>query len=434
MREEIIHFIWKYSYHTFQGLTTATGETVEILTPGIHNTDSGPDFFNAKIKMGNTVWAGNVEIHIKSSDWNKHNHQTNPEYDSVVLHLVIINDCNVYNSKGQQLTTLQIPYPNLLENEFKQLVENKGWIACAHELSNYDLFSLRVWLSNLAVQRLEKKTQRVNELVEQCHGDWEEAFYISLAYSFGLKINALPFELLAKATPLKNLKKVRDNLLSIEALLFGQANLIPFEDAEDDYSKGLAKEYIYQKKKFGLEPIPHHLWKFLRLRPPSFPTIRIAQFAQLLHQTPTLFSKIIEADTPTAFYEMLSVKTSPYWEKHYTFEKESVSKVKRLGKNTIDTIILNSIIPFTFAYGMARNKQELQEKAINMLEEMKPEINSIVSGFKELGVNADSALFTQALVELKNDYCDHKKCLYCQVGTKILLKRLQVAEAKTAYG
>lgn len=424
MHEEIIHFAWKYSYAIFNGVRLNDGGSIEVISPGIHNFDSGPDFFNAKVKIGNTVWAGNVEIHINSSDWNRHNHNTDPAYDSVILHLVANYDGDVLNSQGKKVPTVEIPYPDELEWELQRLVGQKAWIPCADVLPKYNSFSLRVWLSSLAAERLEAKTEQVKGFVEMFQGSWEEAFYLSIAHSFGLKVNALPFELLAKVTPLKALAKVKDNLFSVEALLFGQASLLPEGNQADDYARELIKEYAYQKLKFRLSPIPKHLWKFMRLRPAAFPTVRVAQFAMLIHRSTGLFSKCLEALSLQQLYDLLNVQTSEYWHNHYTFGKESVPRGKNLGKSTLDVIILNTIIPFTFAYGAARGNKQFKDKALSLLESMKPEKNSIVKGFAEIGVKADSAFFSQALTQLKQEYCDKRKCLYCQVGANVLLKRV----------
>ncbi len=424
MHEEIIHFAWKYSYARFNGVELAPGEPIEVISPGIHNHHAGPDFFNAKVKVGNTIWAGNVEIHIKASDWNRHNHNANPAYDSVILHIVAMNDGEVYNSRGAKVPTIEIPYPDELEHEHQRLIERNSWIPCAHKLPQYDPFAMKIWLSALAVQRLEAKTEKVNRLVELMNGSWEEAFYISMAHSFGLKVNALPFELLAKSIPLKALAKIKDNLLSIEAILFGQAGLLPLDNPLDSYSEQLVQEYSYQKGKLGLHPVEEHLWKFLRLRPAAFPTIRIAQFAMLIHSSSGLFSKCLDTLQLADLYKLLGVSASDYWQNHYTFGHEAVQRKKRLGKGSMDVIILNSVVPFAFAYGKARGNEQLQDKALSLLEAMKPERNSIVDGFEKLGVKADSAFFTQALVQLKQEYCDPHKCLFCQVGTSVLLKKI----------
>ena len=423
MREDVVQFVWKHQNSVLQNAIECDRQ-IEIISPGEHNSNSGPDFFNAKVKIDSTLWAGNVEIHINASDWNRHGHQSDPAYDSVILHLVVNNDVQVTNSKGRLVNTVSVPYPNELEQELLNLMKSKAWIPCAEHIRLFDSFSLKMWLSSLAVQRLEEKTKQIQAYVEDFNGSWEEAFYVSMARSFGLKINALPFELMAKATPLKALAKVKDNLHSVEALLFGQAGMLESSQEQPDaYFLALKKEYQYQQKKFNLTPIPLHLWKFLRLRPASFPTIRLSQFAQLIHQSSGLFSRCMEADSLQHLKSLLGVNCSSYWQSHYTFGKESKAKSKVLGNSMVTTIVLNTIVPFIFAYGIYRGNDNLKDRAIDFLDTLKPESNNIVKGFSLLGVNAESAFYTQAMVQLKDHYCNKSKCLYCQVGAKLLLKK-----------
>jgi hypothetical protein len=424
MTEDIIHFAWKYNPTLVSGLALGNQGEIELISAGEHNFDSGPDFFNAKVRIGETIWAGNVEIHINASDWTKHGHQNNPAFDSVILHVVAKNDAIVYNSKGDIVPTVEIPYPNNLEWELQSRVATDAWIPCANQLKTFNSFTMRMWLSSLAVERLEQKTLLVNDLVKQYNGSWEEAFYVSIARSFGLKINALPFEMLAKSTPLKVLAKVKDSILSVEALLFGQAGMLNFkENHADSYMLNLKKEYEYQRGKFQLNPIPEHLWKFMRLRPGSFPTIRIAQFAKLVHQSSGLFSRCTEATSFDTIINLLKVECSSYWQSHYTFGNESKSKEKILGNDMIKVLALNTIVPFMFAYGFSRGNDELRDRALNFLESIAPEKNNVVKGFASSGVNADNAFFSQAMVQLKSQYCDKRKCLYCQVGANVLLKK-----------
>ncbi|MDX9769467.1 MAG: DUF2851 family protein [Tenuifilaceae bacterium] len=424
MTEDILHFVWKHINFIPRQLLLSDNERLEVISPGEHNFDSGPDFFNAKIRIGNTLWAGNVEIHINASDWNKHGHQNDAAYDSVILHIVGNNDVAVFNSKGNKVKTATIDYPNDLEWELQRLVANEGWIPCAKNISSYGELPLRMWLAALAAERLEQKTEQVNNWVSELNGSWEEAFYISMARSFGLKINALPFELLAKSIPLKILAKIRNNLLSLEALLFGQAGMLQEPDnLNDTYYQSLQKEYEYLRKAHSLTPIPHHLWKFMRLRPMAFPTIRIAQLASLIHKSYGLFSKCIEIEKFTDLTDLLRTECSSYWHTHYTFGKESAAKSKLLGKSAIATVTLNTVVPFMFAYGDARGNQALKDKALGLLDEMPAEKNSTVQGFANLVIAADSALFSQAMVQLKSQYCDKRKCLYCKVGASVLLKK-----------
>ncbi len=424
MKEDLLYFIWKNLPFTLNGLNTTGGEKIEVISPGEFNRDAGPDFFNAKVRIGDTIWAGNVEMHIKSSDWLAHKHDGDRTYDNVILHIVTNDDKPITNSKGQQIPTITIKYPDALEWKLMNLTSSGKWIPCEESFASFDSFSTRMWLESLMIERLEQKTAQVFDLVNGAQGSWEEAFYQSVARSFGLKANALPFELLAKSTPLKVLGKHKDNLFQVEAILFGQSGLLNNIVNPDTYTSSLQKEYKYLQHKFNLSPIDGHLWKFLRMRPTAFPTIRIAQFAKLIHKSTSLFSKIIEVYDIKEIIKLFQVNTSEYWETHYTFGKESKSTKKRIGADTISIIAINTLVPFIFAYGISKSQNNLKDKAIKLLETIKPESNSIIDKFTDLGVAAESAYDTQALIHLKSNYCDSKKCLYCHLGAKLLLKSL----------
>jgi hypothetical protein len=425
MREDLLYFVWKTSHFTFNGQTTADGESLEVIHPGDFNSDSGPDFFNAKVKIGGTVWAGNVEMHINSSDWYNHNHHTDPAFDNAILHVVVNDDKPAVSSKGRVIPTVKIKYPDALEWNLLRLTGSGNWIPCGESFSSFDSFSKRMWLESLLFERLEQKTEYVLDLVGKAQGSWEEAFYHSMARSFGLRANALPFELLAKATSMKVLSKHKNNLFQVEAILFGQSGLLTDNENSDAYPTALYKEYQYLRHKFNLTPIQGDLWKFLRMRPTAFPTIRIAQFANLVHRSTSLFSKVIEINDIKEIVRMIQVDTSEYWETHYTFNKESKSIKKRLGKDTVSIIAINSLVPFIFAYGVSRANSNLKDKAIKLLGAIKPERNSVTKGFDRLGFTAGSAYDTQAMIQLKTCYCDPKKCLYCHLGAKLLLKSIE---------
>jgi hypothetical protein len=422
MSEDILHFLWKHKHTNLKGLKTTEGQLVEVVDPGEHNFDSGPDFFNAKVKIGDTLWAGNIEIHFKSSDWNQHNHSSDPFYDTIILHVVAKNDIQIHNTKGQTIPTLVIPYPNEIEWELQRLVGSGKWIPCADIIGQIQDFPFRMWLNSLLVERLEQKVSIISNLSAANNEMWEEVFYQSVARSFGLKINALPFELLSKSVPLRVLGKMKGNLFQIEALLFGQAGMLA-KQSDDDYFKRLKKEYQYIQQKHQLQPIPSHLWKFMRLRPMAFPTIRIAQFAMLIHQSTGLFSKTIEAKNLKDYENLFCVGVSEYWQNHYTFEKKSRKNSKKLGSDTLKNIVLNSVIPTLFAYGKARNNEALKDKSLAILEELPPEKNAKVNGFGKLNIMANNSFASQSLIQLKTNYCDRRKCLFCYVGTNILLKK-----------
>ncbi len=419
MKEEFLHYIWKYKLYQNSDLRSTNNENIEILSQGAHNYDSGPDFFNAKIKIGNTVWAGNVEIHINSSDWYAHNHHTNKAYDNVILQVVQNDDKKISRTDGQTIPTLELRFDQSLLKNYDSLISKETWISCQEDINSVDSFTIQNWIEKLTVERLEEKSVRIEHLLKQTKNSWEEAFYIQIARNFGFKLNSDPFEQLAKSLPLIYLAKHKENLLQIEALLFGQAGFLE-EESGDEYFEMLKKEYEFLKNKFKLKPIQKHLWKFLRSRPGNFPTIRLAQFAKLIYKSSALFSKILEIKAVKDFYELLQVSPSEYWKTHYQFNKESVKKIKGIGKSGIDIILINTIIPFLFVYGKSKGLLELQDRAIEFLEYMKAEKNSIISRWNELGIKTANAFETQALIQLKNKYCNHKKCLNCRIGNNLI--------------
>ncbi len=421
MKEEFLHYIWKYKLYNKELLKDHEGNKIEILNTGNHNTNSGPDFFNSKIKLNETVWAGNVEIHINSSDWYAHNHHKDKAYDNVILQVVLNYNKEVLRTNGQLIPTMELKFDQKLFINYDVLVKRETWIPCQNKIEEVDSFTINNWLEKLSIERLEEKSDRINQLLKHTNNSWENAFYIQLARNFGFNLNSDPFEMLAKSLPLIYLAKHKDNLFQIESLLFGQAGFL-VDDSGDEYFESLKKEYLYLKKKFKLKPIEQHLWKFLRSRPGNFPTIRIAQFAKLIFSLSSLFSKLLEVKTIKDCYELLLVNPSDYWSNHYTFKKESIEKPKTIGKSAIDTVLINTIIPFLFIYGKAKGLIELQERAISFLEKIKPEKNSIVSSWNNLGLKSESAFNTQALIQLKKKYCDSKKCLNCQIGNSIIRK------------
>ena len=419
MKEEFLHYIWKYKLYKNDNLIDQNQEKIEILKQGTHNFDSGPDFFNAKIKINETIWAGNVEVHVNSSDWYAHNHHKDKAYDNVILQVVYNHDKDIVRTNGQPIPTLEIKFDKELLNNYESLIKSEYWISCQNDIRKVDSFTIQNWLEKLTIERLEEKSERINELLKQTNNSWETAFYFQLARNFGFKLNSDPFELLAKSLPLACLAKHKDDLSQIEALLFGQAGFLN-DESGDDYYERLKKEYQYLQKKFRLKPIEKHLWKFLRSRPGNFPSVRIAQFAMLIYKSTALFSKILETKTINDFYKLFIVKPSDYWENHYVFNKGSIKKSKTIGKSAVDIILINTIVPFLFIYGKAKGIQNLQDRSISLLESLKPEKNSIITKWNDLGINASNAFDTQALIQLKNNYCNPKKCLNCQIGNYII--------------
>ena len=407
--EEFLHFVWENRLFDTCNNYSEAGDPIEIISTGRRNRDSGPDFFNAKIKIGETIWVGNVEVHKLAGDWDKHKHHTDKAYNNVVLHVVEINDRQVFHENGESVPAWVLKYPVFLKTNYQKLLDARTWIACQSQFHNVDQFLLKLGFNRLMVERLEDKTNEINKRLKQNNNDWNEAFYQELARMFGFRINALPFELLAKSLPMNIIAKHKDNLFQIEALLFGSSGLLNEQLFGDDYFLSLRKEYTYLCRKYGLKPIDGHLWKFMRLRPVNFPTIRIAQFAALLHRFSGLFSKIIEIEDIESLQKLFKVTASTYWENHFSFNKTSrLKSVKELGTESINTVIVNVVVPFLFVYGESQNKEQLKNRSLEYLEKLPAESNSIIRKWEQLGVLAVSAFDSQALLQLKNKYCEPK--------------------------
>ena len=421
MPEEFLHYTWEHRLFYSNDIKTHSGETLEIIDPGKRNTDSGPDFFNAKIKIDSTTWAGNVEIHQKASDWKKHQHQNDKAYDNVILHVVETMDEPISRTSGGEIPVLVLKYPENLASNYLKLLDAKSWIACEDQFHKVDPVLLQLGFNRLMIERLESKTGEIIFNLEQNNNDWNETFYQMLARSFGFKVNALPFELLARSLPFGTLAKHRSNLFQLEALLFGNAGLLNIQLLGDAYFLKLREEYSFLYKKYHLKAIESHLWKFLRLRPVNFPTIRISQLAAVIRGSESLFSKIIESDNIGTLNNLFKVSASEYWDSHYNFNKETTRTVKKeLGKVSAQLLIINVVIPFLFVYGEKQNKPNLKNRALDFLEQLPAENNSVIKKWSGLGVNVRTAFESQALLQLKNNYCEAKKCLNCQIGTKLL--------------
>jgi hypothetical protein len=422
LKEDFLHYIWKYKLFDTSVLLTNNGDKVEVINFGIHNTDAGPDFFNGKIKVNGATWAGNIELHINSSDWLKHKHQNDKAYDNVILHVVYNNDKQIIDNDGNAIPTIELKgliSQALIANHNNLFCQLGSGIPCENQIKSVDNFTIQSWISRLAIERLERKSEEIQTTLTQNKNNWEETFYQYLFKYFGIKVNGLPFELLAKNTSLKIIEK-HNSLFSIEALLFGQAGYLN-NSIDDEYYLKLKKEYHFLRSKFDLKSLDSSVWKLLRLRPSNFPTLRIAQLSNLLRKETRLFTKIIEADSIKEIQELFKVEASEYWDSHYQFGKlVEGNKKKRIGLTTINSIIINVIVPFTFVYGKQNQKEELIDKAITLLESVKGENNSIIKKWNELGLITSNAMQTQALLELKNNYCSKKKCLNCSIGNKIL--------------
>ncbi len=420
MKEEFLSFLWKNRLYKSDNLQTSKGESVEVFQPGFENRDAGPDFSNAKIRIGENVWAGNVEIHVRSSDWNRHKHSEDKSYDSVILQVVAIHDCEIFRSTGHEIPTLVLTYDSKYLTDYERLAQNQQPTPCHPFLHRIDYFVIEQWKNRLLIERLEDKSKAIEDTLAQNINNWEETFYIYLAKSFGFNTNSLPFELLAKSLPQNILAKHKDKLFQIEALLFGVAGFLN-EDIEDSYYLQLQKEYKFLQAKYQLVSLELHLWKFLRLRPNNFPTIRIAQFAALINKSSKLFSKILEYENFTALEELFSIECSPYWDTHYNFGKVSDLKQKQLGDDAIRIVLINTVFVFLFTYGKVKQLPDYQDRALSFFELCAAEDNAIIKRWRKAGVKIVNAFDSQAILQLDKKYCSIKKCLACNIGSKLIM-------------
>ncbi|MGC1204334.1 MAG: DUF2851 family protein [Flavobacteriaceae bacterium] len=423
MQEDFLHYLWKYKKFEITNLQTVNGEVISIVSVGQHNLNSGPDFFNAKLKIGEQLWAGNVEIHVKSSDWFLHNHEQDKAYDNVVLHVVWEHDTDVFRHNNAVIPTLKIKeyLPIELLNNYEKLFSKRNkWINCENDFASIDNFLLNNWLERLYFERLERKANDLENLLQESKNDWEAVLFKMLAKNFGLKVNGESFLSLAQSIDFSIIRKTQSNQNSFEALLFGQAGFLE-DDIQDAYYQNLVKDYQFLKQKFNLINTQVLPLQFFRLRPPNFPTIRLSQLAALYNQHQNLFSKIIEINTLEGFYELFKVPASQFWETHYTFKKESKFSNKILSKSFIDLLIINTILPIKFCYAKQKG-EEIDAVIIDISSQIKSEKNSIIEAFNALKSVSKSALQSQSLIQLKTEYCDKNKCLKCAVGNALLNK------------
>jgi hypothetical protein len=424
MKEEFLHYVWKYSLYYADKLRDNEGDVIEVIHPGEYNRDSGPDFFNARIRINDTEWAGNVEIHIKASDFETHGHNRDHSFDNVILHVVADNDKIVLDARGLEVLTVKIEFDKSLFEKYTELVNNPFIIACQGEIHKLDGFYIRHWLHSLVVERLNEKSEMIKRVLSDTGNDWEETFYRTLSRYFGFRVNTEPFEMLATAIPFKIIRKHIDNRLQIEALLFGTAGMLDeglFRNAlNDEYYKELIREFKILSVKYSLRPIHGWLWKFSRLRPVNFPTIRVSQLAAMLSVTGGLFSRIIEVKNIRDLRKVFEVRASGYWDSHFIFGKKSRNISKNTGTLATDILLINSVIPIIFIYGQSRDARDLCERAISFLEDTQPEKNIIIEEWQASGIEACSAFDSQALIQLRNEYCRKRRCLDCRVGSKLI--------------
>lgn len=424
MHEEFLHHLWKNQLFLQEDLRTVQNHALEIITPGTHNTDAGPDFLNARIKLNNIIWAGNIEIHCDSTQWTKHGHHKNKAYDNVVLHVVANHNANASNTRGEIIPTFILPVPKNLEDSFKNLMSASGKIPCSGKQHIAAPIDWKMWLDRMCIERLEEKSEFVYTLLSQNQQNWEVCLYQMIARSFGFNTNSLPFEMLARLTPYQLISKYHENLFQLEALLYGQAGFL-HEKPADTYMQKLTAEYQYLQKLHGLKSIDKHLWRFMRLRPGNFPIIRLAQFASFLHHTNHLVSSLTDCDKLQNLQKIFQYPVSEYWKNHYTFGKEGKSSTKSISTESSNILLINAFIPFLFVYGKETARPELCQRSLELLETLPVEKNAVTKHWEKLQIHAANAAQSQALIQLSKKYCTERKCLYCQVGNSILLQSFQ---------
>lgn len=421
MNEDFLHYVWLYKMFSKVDFKTTGNEHLSIIKSGLHNKNAGPDFLNAQLKIDGQTWIGNVEIHLKASDWYLHNHEKDLNYDAVILHVVWENDVAIYMKNNKPIPTLVLK--NFIDetvlNKYKNLfLAPTTWLPCKNAISTVDKFIFNNWKERLFFDRLERKSEEINTLLQEKNNNFEAVLFQLLIKNFGLKVNGNSFLRLAQSVDYSVIKKLSFHANQLAALLFGQAGFLE-EETEDDYQKELRKEYDYLKHKFKLNHIPKNEFSFFRMRPNNFPTIRIAQLVALFHKHQNLFSKLIALDNLEEFYELFTVVVNPFWQTHYNFDSISKKSPKKITTSFVDLLIINTIIPLQFLYQKSRGEVH-EEFFLVLLKKMKPEKNSIISKFSEIGVSSKNAFDTQALLELKNNYCAPKRCLECAIGNTIL--------------
>ncbi len=422
MQENFLHFLWRYRRFDATDLRTTEGDAVEVLSVGEHNNHSGPDFLNARVRIGETLWAGNVEIHTVSSAWAQHRHQSDAAYQNVVLHVVLHEDTPATLADGTRIPCLELfnRVPAEVLARWQQMLDGAPLrIPCAAHVGSVSGLQIGAWLDRVLVERLEQKTGLIEEILTQTQHNWEETCYRLVSKSLGGSVNAEPFEWLARSLPLAILGKYKDQLETIEALLFGQAGLLTGE-FEEAYPKRLQQTHRILAQKHQLIAMPEGIWKFSKMRPANFPTVRIAQLSMLIHTSVHLFRKSVEADSLKTLTAMYEVGVSDYWNTHYRFGSVSAKRQKHLGKDAVRSLIINTIVPLVFVYGRHKADTDLLNSALHWLETLPAEDNHIIEEWKSLGVVPDSAAQSQGLLQLHRHYCATKQCLNCGIGAAIL--------------
>lgn len=419
MTEAYLHYIWQHRLFEAHQLCTTSGEPIKLINGGFYNHNAGPDFLEARLKIGDKEWAGHVEIHVAASDWLQHNHQQDPAYDNVILHVVYDADKPVKNASGFAIPTLQLKgrFDDMGYWRYEQFIGNKQFIPCAAQLKPVDDFLKANVLDRCLVERLEDKAQFVLNILAQTKGDWQTTFYRVLFYAFGLKVNAQSMLALAQRLPENILQKHQNNPFQIEALVFGCSGLV---QNQDEYAKNLKGEFNFLSKKYSLVAMQPTEWKFARMRPAGFPTVRLAQLVEVLKNTQNIFRHVVDAADLSQCKSLLKQNLPSYWQTHYRFGKESPSKEKRIADSFVDLVLINAIIPTIYNYGQTLSKPALKERALGWLEQLKPEKNRIVNQMRTTGFSISSAHASQGALQLYKSHCSLRKCLSCAIGVNLL--------------
>ena len=427
--EQLLHYVWRHKLFPLRELTTTDGLSVEVIDPGLHNRNAGPDFFNAKVRIGGVLWIGNVEVHDRSSDWYLHRHHTDDAYNNVVLHVVGEADSDVETATGKTLPQLVLPVPEVVNSNYESLLKSDDNPPCSHFIKELSPLMVHSWMSALQTERLEQKTKAIEQRLKASKGSWDDAYFVTLARSYGFGVNSDTFERWAATIPLHSVDHHRDNLFQIEAIFLGQAGLLELDTIPQQYhqaavSEGylgrLQQEYRYLAHKFSFTPIDGKEWRFLRLRPQNFPYIRISQLAQLYYDRHTSLASLLDCSIVEQAQELLSTHATPYWQEHYVFGSKSQKSEKRLSAHSLQLILINTVVPMLFAYGRYKGDIRFEDRAFEFLEGLKPEDNNIVRLWKRNGIDAVNAGDTQALIQLHTKYCNNKDCLRCRIGYEYL--------------
>lgn len=419
--ERLIHYVWKYKLFPQSGLFTSSGTPLQILDPGIINRNTGPDFSHAKIKIGEVVWVGSVEVHNRASDWYSHSHGVDEAWDPVILHVIGEEDAVITRLTGEAIPQLVIAVPAHVRMNYERLKCAEGTPSCVSVLESLPKLKVHSWMSALVNERFEQKTRAIHQRLDRVEQDWEAAFFITLARNFGFGVNSDLFEQWAQSIPFRILGKHRDDLMQIEALFFGQSGLLK-KEMPDEYSSRLQKEYLYLTHKFSLSS-GDVMCKILRMRPNNFPHLRIAQLARLYYEKPFLFSRLMEAEELEPIFQILEIKMNGYWKDHLVFGRETITSERKMSLSSLRLIVINTVVPFLYAYGDYRGNEALKEKATRFLEQMPPEENYVIRSWRAVGIHTENAADTQALIQLSREYCEKRKCLFCRFGYEFLTRK-----------